>query len=168
MPEQSCHCSGTTGINDGHAWESELAKLLGRLSDAQQQLLGTAGPQTRNADQARPRGALGTCCPRKRNLCAELQACHDRRQQLLEQAAAEGMPADSIRSLAASLPRGESQSLKQSLDEANQRSRLLATSLRGPMGRRAANHAASFPHGRDYCYWRAIKADIWKGGRGYQ
>ncbi len=105
-------------------WESELAKLLGRLSDAQQQLLGLLD-RKREMLIKRDHLALSALIPEEEELCIELQACHDRRQQLLEQAAAEGMPADSIRSLAQVLPRGESQSLNQSLDEANRRSRIL-------------------------------------------
>ena len=106
------------------AWESELAKLLGRLSDAQQQLLGLLD-RKREMLIKRDHVALSALLPEEEQLCVELQACHDRRQQLLEQAAAEGMPADSIRSLAQVLPRGQSQSLNQSLDEANRRSRIL-------------------------------------------
>jgi hypothetical protein len=105
-------------------WETELAQLLGRLSDAQQQLLSLLD-RKRECLISRDHTALSALLPEEEQLCAELQACHDQRQQLLEQAAAEGMPADSIRSLAAALPRNESQSLKQSLDEANRRSRLL-------------------------------------------
>ncbi len=105
-------------------WETELAQLLGRLSDAQQQLLSLLD-RKREMLIKRDHAALSALLPAEEQLCAELQACHDRRQQLLQQAAEVGMPADSIRSLAASLPRGEAQSLKQSLDEANRRSRLL-------------------------------------------
>lgn len=110
-------------MSDMH-WETELAQLLGRLSDAQQQLLGLLD-RKREMLLKRDHAALSALLPAEEHLCAELQACHDRRQQLLEQAAEVGMPADSIRSLAESLPRGESQSLKLSLDEANRRSRLL-------------------------------------------
>jgi hypothetical protein len=105
-------------------WETELAQLLNRLSDTQQSLLGLLD-RKREMLLTRDHAALSALLPEEEHLCAELQACHDRRQQLLEQAAADGMPADSIRSLAQSLPRGESQSLKQSLDEASKRSRLL-------------------------------------------
>lgn len=105
-------------------WESELAELLNRLSNAQQSLLGLLD-RKREMLIKRDHTSLSALLPEEEHLCAELQACHDRRQQLLEQAAADGMPADSIRSLAQSLPRGESQSLKQSLDEASKRSRLL-------------------------------------------
>ncbi len=105
-------------------WETELAQLLNRLSDAQQRLLGLLD-RKREMLLTRDHSGLSELLPEEEQLCAELQACHDRRQQLLEQAATQGMPADSIRSLAQSLPQGESQSLKQSLDEASRRSRLL-------------------------------------------
>jgi flagellar biosynthesis/type III secretory pathway chaperone len=106
------------------AWESELAKLLSRLSDAQQQLLKLLD-RKRETLIKRDHAALSALVPEEEKLCAELQACHERRQHLLEQAAAAGMPADSIRSLSHALPLGESQSLSRSLDEATRRSRLL-------------------------------------------
>ncbi len=106
------------------AWESELAKLLGRLSDSQQHLLGLLD-RKREMLINRDHLGLSALVPEEEKLCVELQACHDRRQQLLDEAAAAGMPADSIRSLAKVLPKGESQSLSRTLDEANNRSRLL-------------------------------------------
>ncbi len=105
-------------------WETELALLLSRLSDTQQQLLNLLD-RKRECLMNRDHAALSALLPEEEHLCAELQACHDQRQQLLEQAAAQGLPSDSMRSLADILPRNESQSLRQSLDEANQRSRLL-------------------------------------------
>jgi hypothetical protein len=105
-------------------WETELAQLLGRLSGAQQQLLGLLD-RKRECLINRDGVGLTALLPAEQELCAELQACHDRRQELLAKAAAEGLPSDSIRSLADKLPHGESQTLKQSLDEASKRSRLL-------------------------------------------
>lgn len=105
-------------------WETELAQLLSRLSDAQQQLL-TLLDRKRVYLMKRDTVSLSALVPEEERLCTELQACHDRRQQLLEQASADGKPSDSIRSLAEALPTGESQSLKRSLDETNRRSRLL-------------------------------------------
>jgi hypothetical protein len=106
------------------AWESELAKLLSRLSDAQQQLLKLLD-RKRETLINRDHAALSALVPEEEKLCAELQACHEQRQQLLDEAAAAGMPADSIRSLSQALPNGESQTLGRSIDEASKRSRLL-------------------------------------------
>jgi hypothetical protein len=105
-------------------WETELAELLGRLSGAQQQLLQLLD-RKRECLLKRDGAGLSALLPQEQELCSELEACHNRRQELLAQAAAEGLQADSIRSLAGKLPQGGSQSLKQSLDEASKRSRLL-------------------------------------------
>ena len=105
-------------------WELELAQLLGRLGNAQQQLLALLD-RKRECLINRDGAGLSDLLPVEQELCLELQACHDRRQELLAQAAEVGLPANSIRSLAERLPNGGSQSLKLSLDEANQRSRLL-------------------------------------------
>lgn len=105
-------------------WESEVAGLLSRLSEAQRQLL-TLLDRKRECLVQRDQSGLSALLPEEQNLCAELEACHERRQQLLALAATNGLPSDSIRSLAGSLPGREAQSLKQSLDEASHRSRLL-------------------------------------------
>lgn len=105
-------------------WESELAQLLARLSDAQRQLLNLLD-RKREQLMKRDHAALAALLPEEEHLCAELQACHEQRQQLLDRAAAEGMPADSISHLATALPRQASQTLGPSIDEANRRSRLL-------------------------------------------
>jgi hypothetical protein len=105
-------------------WETELAELLSRLSGAQQQLLHLLD-RKRECLLNRDGAGLSALLPQEQELCAELEACHDRRQELLAQAATEGLQADSIRDLAGKLPLGRSQSLKQSLDEASKRSRLL-------------------------------------------
>jgi hypothetical protein len=105
-------------------WDTELAQLLNRLSDAQQHLLGLLDKK-REYLITRDSVGLASLMPEEQDLCAELQACHERRQELLAEAAAQGLPADSIRSLAGALPANETQGLKQSIDEASKRSRLL-------------------------------------------
>lgn len=105
-------------------WESELAELLGRLSDAQQLLLSLLDLKRQCLVQRDSAGLLALL-PQEEELSNELQACHDRRQELLAQAAAEGLPGDSISSLAEKLPGGSSPSLKLSLNEARKRSQLL-------------------------------------------
>lgn len=105
-------------------WETELAELLGRLSGAQHQLLELLD-RKRECLINRDGAGLTALLPQEQELCGELEACHNRRQELLALAAAEGLQADSIRSLADKLPPDGSQSLKQSLDEASKRSRLL-------------------------------------------
>ena len=105
-------------------WDSELAELLERLANTQQELLALLS-QKHDLLMSRNHQGLAALAPQEQTLCDQLQACHEQRQQLLEQAAAAGMPADSIRSLAGALPKEKAQMLQQPLDEANHRSRLL-------------------------------------------
>jgi hypothetical protein len=62
---------------------------------------------------------------REQELLERLQACHQRRQQLLARAEAEGLPADSIGSLSTKLPPERRGPVQASIREAAQRSRLL-------------------------------------------
>ncbi|TWU25553.1 flagellar export chaperone FlgN [Bythopirellula polymerisocia] len=105
-------------------WEGELADLLGRLNEAQQRLFDLLS-RKRELLIARNHIELAALGSEEVLLCAELQACHDRRQELLADAAAVGMPSDSIRSLASQLPAKQAKGLQQPLDEAQRRSHLL-------------------------------------------
>lgn len=105
-------------------WESELAELLERLAATQKQLLGLLS-QKHDLLMQRDHSGLAALAPQEESLCAELQACHEHRQQLLDRAAEEGLPSDSIQSLTQALPEDKAQSLRQPLDESTQRSQLL-------------------------------------------
>ena len=105
-------------------WESELAQLLGRLSAAQEQLLALLAHK-RDVLLQRDHAGLADLLPQEQALCSELQACHDRRQELLDQANEAGLPADSIQALAAALPSDDSEGLQQPLAESIERSQLL-------------------------------------------
>jgi hypothetical protein len=105
-------------------WDAELAELLGRLSAAQQQLLALLTRKSAcllNRDHQ----GLAAIGPEQQALCGELQACHERRQALLAQAEAAGLPCDSIQSLTAALPQEQTKPLEKPLCEAVERSRLL-------------------------------------------
>jgi FlgN protein len=106
------------------AWESELADLLSRLSAAQQKLLGLLARKHEHLLN-RDHRSLSALMPEEQALCGELQACHERRQELLAQAEASGLPSDSIESLAGALPRERAKSLQKPLRDAVERSRLL-------------------------------------------
>ena len=103
---------------------SELAELLSRLTEAQRELLGLLD-RKRSCLTQRDSAGLAELIPAEQRLCTELQACHDRRQELLALASAEGLRADSIRVLADTLPQGKSQEVKQSIDTARTQSHLL-------------------------------------------
>jgi len=105
-------------------WDSELAHLLERLANTQQQLLKLLG-QKHDRLLKRDHEGLAALAPQEEALCRELQACHDHRQQLLEAASEAGLPADSIQSLTKALPPEKAQGLQQPIDETNQRSQLI-------------------------------------------
>jgi FlgN protein len=68
---------------------------------------------------------LGAMAGREQQLLDRLQACHERRQQLLARAGAEGLPTDSIRSLSDRLPAEGRNRVQAGIREAADRSRLL-------------------------------------------
>jgi len=106
------------------SWESELTQLLERLSATQQQLLALLS-RKRALLLERDHQGLALLAAEEQSLSDELRACLDQRQLLLASAAEEGLPADSIRSLANSLPENATKNLKQPLLDAAQRSKLL-------------------------------------------
>ena len=105
-------------------WESELAELLSRLSTSQQQLLSLLSSK-HELLMKRDHQGLQDLAPREAEICAELQACHERRQHLLEQAELAGLPSDSIRSLSEALPKEDREKLQSPIKESMERSRLL-------------------------------------------
>jgi hypothetical protein len=80
-------------MNDN--WETEIGELLGELADVQTALLGTLNDKRQHlaaGDQA----ALSAMAGRQQELASRLQACQERRQELLARASADGLPSDSI------------------------------------------------------------------------
>jgi hypothetical protein len=69
--------------------------------------------------------ALSAMAGREQAILERLQACQERRQQLLSRADEEGLPADSIRSLSSRLPAESRGRMQASIREATDRSRLL-------------------------------------------
>jgi len=109
-------------MND--VWESEIGGLLGELSEVQTALLGTLNDKrqllaTGNVE------ALSALAPRELELANRLQACHERRQQLLSRACDDGLPADSIQSLSEHLPTDSRNRVNAIIRESAGRSRLL-------------------------------------------
>ena len=105
-------------------WESELASLLKRLSTAQQELLSLLSTK-RELIVRRDHQGLNDLVVREGELAAELQACQQRRQELLRQADAEGLPSRSLEELATALPRSAASALKTPVAEARQRAELI-------------------------------------------
>jgi flagellar biosynthesis/type III secretory pathway chaperone len=109
-------------MND--TWETDIAALLAELADVQGALLG-ALTEKRQILASGNHEPLAAMSGREQELLNRLQACHQRRQQLLARAQTEGLPADSIGSLSGKLPRESRGRVQTGLREAAERSRLL-------------------------------------------
>jgi hypothetical protein len=109
-------------MND--SYEGEIGALLAELADVQSALLTVLG-EKRKLLMAGNVDALTVIGAREEELAVRLQACHERRQQLLARADAEGMPADSIQSLSNQLPESGRRNVQASIREAANRSQLL-------------------------------------------
>jgi hypothetical protein len=105
-------------------WESEIAALLAELADVQSALL-TVLSEKRQLLATNDHQALAAMATREEQLIDRLQACHERRQQLLSRAASEGLPADSVGALSQQLAPENRARLQASMREAADRSRLL-------------------------------------------
>ena len=106
------------------AWESELATFLTDLSAVQEESLKIL-TRKRQLLVETDREGLAQIAQREQALIERLQESLERREGLLERAAAEGLPADSIRSLATALPDRQKGELADQLDRATGRARLL-------------------------------------------
>jgi flagellar biosynthesis/type III secretory pathway chaperone len=114
-------------MNDaGHetCWESELASLLGELSASQDELLKLL-EEKRRLLVAADLASVQVMQVREQELIARLQQCHEQRCRLLDRAREQGLPSDSIRSLAASLPDPQRRQLSQHVQAAKGRMRVL-------------------------------------------
>jgi flagellar biosynthesis/type III secretory pathway chaperone len=105
-------------------WETDIAALLAELADVQSAILAILG-EKRQLLATGNHEALSAIAGREQTLIERLQACHERRQQLLARAESEGMPADSIRSLSDQLPAARRDRVQAGIREAADRSRLL-------------------------------------------
>ncbi len=109
-------------MND--TWEADIAGLLTELANVQTSLLDVLG-QKRQLIASGDHVALSSMAGREQILIDRLQACLERRGELLSQAQADGLPADSIQSLSESLSDGPRSRVKSSISEVADRSRLL-------------------------------------------
>jgi hypothetical protein len=105
-------------------WESEIAALLTDLSEVQTELLALL-TEKRQMLATSDHEALGAVASREQHLIDRLQACHDRRQQLLARAESEGLRADSILSLSNQLSPENRARVQAGLRQASGQSRLL-------------------------------------------
>ncbi len=106
------------------AWESELATFLTHLSAVQDQSLDLLTKKRELLIAADAQG-LADIGKREEALIEKLQGCLKRRDELLKRARQQGLPSDSIRSLAAALPPGEKREPAEQVRQAAGRARLL-------------------------------------------
>jgi hypothetical protein len=105
-------------------WEGEIGALLAELAEVQTALLDTLSVK-RNLIVARDQSALAAMVGREQELANRLQACHERRQLLLGRANIEGLPADSIQSLTATMSTVSRERMQASIEETKRRTKLL-------------------------------------------
>ena len=111
-------------VNIANSWEGDIASLLGTLSDVQRDLL-TVLAEKRRVLATGDIQAINAIAQREAELIPRLQACQERRQELLARASDDGLPADSIQSLAASLPAASRRRMQADVQQAQHRSRFL-------------------------------------------
>ena len=105
-------------------WEQDLADLLSELSSVQEELFATLA-EKREHLRATDGPALLAMQPREQAIMQRLQDCHDRRTALLQSAASEGLPSNSLTSLAGVLDSPARSSVQKQISQASQRARLL-------------------------------------------
>jgi flagellar biosynthesis/type III secretory pathway chaperone len=109
-------------MND--TWETDIAALLADLADVQGAILATLTEKRQILAKGDHEG-LAAISRREQQLLDRLQACHQRRQELLARAESEGLPADSIGSLSGKLPPESRGRVQARIRETAERSRLL-------------------------------------------
>ena len=106
------------------SWESELASLLCDLLAVQDELLATLTKKRELLVAADSEG-LAAVGPQEEDLVDRLQQCMQRREDLLARAKREGLPGDSIKSLSRKLPQAQRDRLREQVQTASSRARLL-------------------------------------------
>jgi flagellar biosynthesis/type III secretory pathway chaperone len=105
-------------------WENEIAGLLTELAAVQGDLLKLLTEKRQTLASGNHDALLATA-GREQTLVERLNACHQRRQQLLERAAAQGLPSDSVRSLSMQLDGESKERVHASIEEAAERGAFL-------------------------------------------
>jgi hypothetical protein len=105
-------------------WDDAFAALLEQLSTAQQRLLDLLGRKRQLIVAGDYRG-LAAVQEEEQALGAELMACQQLRQELLQRAQQEGLPSDALTALNRALPGGPAARRRTALDEAQRRSQLI-------------------------------------------
>jgi hypothetical protein len=105
-------------------YEADLASLLADLTAVQEDLIGLLR-EKHELLAAGDVAGLDAAQARATGLVDRLTACQDRRQNLLAGALGDGLPADSLQSLAAAVADGDAGKLDASFADTQRRTRLL-------------------------------------------
>jgi hypothetical protein len=87
------------GHDAQHAWEDDIAALLNELTQVQDELLDVLG-RKRDLMVAGDLDGMSALQPQEEQLGTRLQQCADRRRELLDSAAAQGLKVDNLEQLA--------------------------------------------------------------------
>ncbi len=137
-------------------WEQVLPELLEELSAVQHEWLVVLAEKQRLLMDPATEADVAGLQTREQDLLTRLQACHDRREELLRLAEDEGRPGRSLHAVAATLPEGASRdSVQAQLDQAQQQTRLL----------RQRNLANWMMHQRSMIHLAQILEILATGGR---
>ena len=104
--------------------EAELATLLDDLLAGQEELSAILTRKRQLLGNSDLEG-LASLGPQEERSIGALQQCLERRQELLARAAREGLPAGSIKAVAEKLPAARNDAIRQQVDLARRRGRLL-------------------------------------------
>jgi flagellar biosynthesis/type III secretory pathway chaperone len=113
-----------SGMTTDTAWETELTDFLTELSATQDELLSVLNRKLQLLATADVAG-LDALAVAEQALAARLQACYQRRLEMLERAKRAGLPGDSLRALAEALPGERRKELQIQVHHAAGKSRLL-------------------------------------------
>lgn len=116
--------SETENVNEDARWDEEITSLLADLSDVQQEILDHLAEKRELLCKGDLDGLSGQQ-DREAGLVARLEACHRRRQDLLERAREDGRRAGSLQQLSSTLDAADRQRISPSLTKAASRARLL-------------------------------------------
>ncbi len=105
-------------------WESDITSLLDELSDVQSELLEVLEAK-RDSMASNDMEQMIELHPRAEALCDRLRDCHERRENLLAAAQEQGLPAESLTSIASRLDKQHRGQVSKKVTAASARMRLL-------------------------------------------
>ncbi|MCA9262090.1 MAG: flagellar export chaperone FlgN [Planctomycetales bacterium] len=114
----------TAAAEHAASWESELASLLESLSTAQDGLLSLLAKKREHIVRGDHQSLAGLAAEEQR-LSAELEACHQRRQQLLTEAESAGIACKSLHDVGAALPRAAASTARAAIESSRQKAELI-------------------------------------------